>query len=100
MTQSVLDSPASPNGTTSAHKSTSERNGANGKKGKNVFPLAKGGSPTYLDNPTMAIKPDTKDGADKVTAARNKNLDLAIQQIAKDYGVLIEEGADAGVTLR
>src|SRR4029077_10779405 len=34
----------------------------------------------------MAIKPDTKDGADKVTAARNKNLDLAIQQIAKDYG--------------
>src|SRR5947207_397638 len=34
----------------------------------------------------MAIKPDTKDGADKVNAARNKNLDLAIQQIAKDYG--------------
>src|SRR5437773_2318243 len=34
----------------------------------------------------MAIKPETKNGADKVTAARNKNLDLAIQQIAKDYG--------------
>src|SRR5206468_10430507 len=27
-----------------------------------------------------------KSGADKVAAARNKNLDLAIQQIAKDYG--------------
>src|SRR2546428_7244034 len=34
----------------------------------------------------MAIKPDTEDGADEVTAARNKKLDLAIQQIAKDYG--------------
>src|ERR1051325_6005925 len=27
-----------------------------------------------------------KPAEDKVTAARNKNLDLAIQQIAKDYG--------------
>src|SRR5438067_9690479 len=34
----------------------------------------------------MATKTEEKSGADKVTAARNKNLDLAIQQIAKDYG--------------
>src|SRR5574338_598871 len=34
----------------------------------------------------MAAKTEQKAGEDKVTAARNKNLDLAIQQIAKDYG--------------
>src|ERR1044072_1680681 len=34
----------------------------------------------------MATKTEDKTGADKVIAARNKNLDLAIQQIAKDYG--------------
>ena len=34
----------------------------------------------------MATKTAEKTGDDKVTAARNKNLDLAIQQIAKDYG--------------
>jgi len=34
----------------------------------------------------MATKTEEKTGADKVIAARNKNLDLAIQQIAKDYG--------------
>src|SRR3989454_9845015 len=34
----------------------------------------------------MATKTEEKTAADKVTAARNKNLDLAIQQIAKDYG--------------
>src|SRR3982751_6522268 len=34
----------------------------------------------------MATKTEEKSGAEKVTAARNKNLDLAIQQIAKDYG--------------
>ena len=34
----------------------------------------------------MAAKTEEKTAADKVTAARNKNLDLAIQQIAKDYG--------------
>ena len=34
----------------------------------------------------MATKTEEKTGADKVTAARNKNLDLAIQQIAKDFG--------------
>ena len=34
----------------------------------------------------MATKTEEKSGADKLTAARNKNLDLAIQQIAKDYG--------------
>ena len=34
----------------------------------------------------MAAKTEQKTSDDKVTAARNKNLDLAIQQIAKDYG--------------
>ena len=34
----------------------------------------------------MPTKTEEKTGEDKVTAARNKNLDLAIQQIAKDYG--------------
>src|SRR5436309_12585192 len=34
----------------------------------------------------MATKTEQKSGEDKVTAARNKNLDLAIQQIAKDFG--------------
>jgi len=34
----------------------------------------------------MATKTEEKTGADKMLAARNKNLDLAIQQIAKDYG--------------
>ena len=32
----------------------------------------------------MATKSDTEEN--KVTTARNKNLDLAIQQIAKDFG--------------
>ena len=34
----------------------------------------------------MAAKTEDKPQEDKVTAARNKNLDLAIQQIAKDFG--------------
>src|SRR5512144_1659261 len=34
----------------------------------------------------MATKTEEKTAADKLIAARNKNLDLAIQQIAKDYG--------------
>ncbi len=34
----------------------------------------------------MATKTEEKTAADKLTVARNKNLDLAIQQIAKDYG--------------
>src|SRR5882757_7857609 len=34
----------------------------------------------------MATKTEERTGADKLAAARNKNLDLAIQQIAKDYG--------------
>src|ERR1700741_935694 len=34
----------------------------------------------------MATKTEEKTAADKLAAARNKNLDLAIQQIAKDYG--------------
>src|SRR5213595_132384 len=34
----------------------------------------------------MAAKTVEKTGENKVIAARNKNLDLAIQQIAKDYG--------------
>src|SRR3984885_547487 len=33
----------------------------------------------------MATKSETQEES-KVTTARNKNLDLAIQQIAKDYG--------------
>ena len=34
----------------------------------------------------MAAKTEQKPSEDKVNAARDKNLDLAIQQIAKDYG--------------
>ena len=34
----------------------------------------------------MAAKTEEKPQEDKVTTARNKNLELAIQQIAKDYG--------------
>ena len=34
----------------------------------------------------MATKTEEKTAEDKVIAARNKNLDLALQQIAKDYG--------------
>src|SRR5262245_55552324 len=34
----------------------------------------------------MATKTEEKSPEDKLIAARNKNLDLAIQQIAKDYG--------------
>src|ERR1041385_2089370 len=36
--------------------------------------------------PDMATKTEERTAADKLAAARNKNLDLAIQQIAKDYG--------------
>src|ERR1700716_2634811 len=41
---------------------------------------------TYLEDSPMATKTEEKTTENKVTAARNKNLDLAIQQIAKDYG--------------
>jgi len=34
----------------------------------------------------MATKTEERTGEDKLMIARNKNLDLAIQQIAKDYG--------------
>src|SRR6201990_445751 len=34
----------------------------------------------------MATKTEERTAADKLAAVRNKNLDLAIQQIAKDYG--------------
>src|SRR6187397_804082 len=34
----------------------------------------------------MATKTEERTAADKLAAARNKNFDLAIQQIAKDYG--------------
>src|SRR5437660_6670026 len=34
----------------------------------------------------MATKTEEKSAEEKIIAARNKNLDLAIQQIAKDYG--------------
>ena len=55
---------------------------------RNVFCLANPSRRTYLEvTPNnMATKTEEKTGEDKVTAARNKNLDLAIQQIAKDYG--------------
>ena len=39
---------------------------------------------TLLNNPFMAKSEEST--TDKATIARNKNLDLAIQQIAKDYG--------------
>jgi len=35
---------------------------------------------------TKTEKPEAAPGADKLLEARNKNLDIAIQQIAKDYG--------------
>src|ERR1700704_7016768 len=41
---------------------------------------------TYLEDSPMATKTEEKTTENKVTAARNKNLDLAIQQIAKDFG--------------
>src|SRR3954469_19936076 len=99
MTQSMLAQPAHLNGEvrSSAKQSESDRNAVS-KKSKDVFPLAKTDSPTNVDNPIMAIKPEIKmptskneeksdrSAESKVTAARNKNLDLAIQQIAKDYG--------------
>src|SRR5205085_9758349 len=34
----------------------------------------------------MPAKTDEKTGEQKLIAARNKNIDLAIQQITKDYG--------------
>src|SRR5437763_17096098 len=34
----------------------------------------------------MPAKTEEETGEEKLIAARNKNLDLAIQQIAKDYG--------------
>src|SRR5438067_12607191 len=34
----------------------------------------------------MPTKTEERTAVDKMAAARNKNLDLAIQQIAKDYG--------------
>ena len=36
--------------------------------------------------PAKAAEPKTETAVDKTTAQRNKNLDLALQQIAKDYG--------------
>src|SRR5438552_18781580 len=44
----------------------------------------------------MATKTEEKTGVDKLTAARNKNLDLAFQEIAKDYvdGAIIRLGDD------
>src|SRR5258708_36264408 len=44
----------------------------------------------------MATKTEENPSADKLVAARNKNLDLAIQQIAKDYGdgAIMKLGAD------
>src|SRR6266403_1997404 len=50
------------------------------------FPWRIVGREVIRDISNMATKTEEKTGADKLTAARNKNLDLAIQQIAKDYG--------------
>jgi recombination protein RecA len=50
------------------------------------FLLGESASASYLQSFDMAAKTEQKTSEDKVTAARNKNLDLAIQQIAKDYG--------------
>ena len=100
MTHSMLADPVQRNGALppSTKRTEPDRNGSAAKKNKAVFPLPKIDSPTNLDNSRMAIKPETKMPANKneeksdrsaeskVTAARNKNLDLAIQQIAKDYG--------------
>jgi len=93
MTQSLLAKPASLNGEgrSSAKKSDSDRNGSAAKKKTNVFPLAKSDPPTYLETPIMATKTapaDEKNSSseNKMMAARDKNLDLALQQIAKDYG--------------
>jgi len=91
MTQSLLAKPAPLNGEvrSSAKKSDSDRNGSAAKKKTNVFPLCD--PPTYLDHPIMATKTapaDEKNSSaeNKMIVARNKNLDLALQQIAKDYG--------------
>src|SRR5215472_15858632 len=51
-----------------------------------AFLLGELSSATYLGFPDMATKTEERTAADKLAAARNKNLDLAIQQIAKDYG--------------
>jgi recombination protein RecA len=51
--------------------------------------LANSSGATYLvslQKNNMPTKTEEKSSHDKVAAARNKNLDLAIQQIAKDYG--------------
>ena len=44
----------------------------------------------------MAAKTEDKPQEDKLTAARNRNLDLALQQIAKDFGdgAIMKLGAD------
>src|SRR5947209_10129280 len=87
MTQSLLVRPSQLNGDAdpSVKRPATERN-ASAKKAKDVFPLAKTDSPPYLVTPPMATKTEEKSADSKVIAARNKNLDLAIQQIAKDYG--------------
>jgi hypothetical protein len=51
-----------------------------------AFLLGESPPKSYLGHPDMATKTEEKAAADRLNAARNKNLDLAIQQIAKDYG--------------
>src|SRR6516165_12505358 len=51
-----------------------------------AFLLGESSPASYLGFPDMATKTEERTAADKLAAARNKNLDLAIQQIAKDYG--------------
>ena len=36
--------------------------------------------------PAKSAEPKTELATDKASSQRNKNLDLALQQIAKDYG--------------
>jgi len=57
-----------------------------GTKEAQAFLLGESFLSLYLKPTPMATKTETKTDESKVTAARNKNLDLAIQQIAKDYG--------------
>ena len=51
-----------------------------------AFSLVEPSRPTLARKTPMPTKTEEKPSESKVVAARNKNLDLAIQQIAKDYG--------------
>src|SRR5476651_1305478 len=57
-----------------------------GLEARATFLLGEARVQTYVQSSVMATKTEEKTSEDKITAARNKNLDLAIQQIAKDFG--------------